>query len=314
MLKRLKLRKQETIVIEDDAIRYVSIVSANPLIIHNLHEVKIPEGVLENGVIKDTYTLEKMMDGFVRNLNIRNGKVQMLAPDDGVVVRKLAYEEGTKDKELRDYFFMEVGESIYLPYDDFLFDIFKFGEDEVLNEAIVITTKESDIKDYIKVFEKGKLDLITVEISPISLYRLALVENDFTEESNVMIVDVKEDKVIVSIFQGKYPLLMRSISITSEYNEEKNRDIMNDTIISEVSKLANFYQYNMNEEERNITDILIEGIDEYVLGLVEGIHERTGVRVDKVRKGVLKYGDEDMEVPTTFNRAIGLALRDVGDN
>ena len=186
------------------------------------------------------------------------------APDQYVIIRKVPYPDDVLEDELKGHFFIEIGSTLYLPFDDPVFDVVPYIPNTETNEAIVIASKESVLDLYEDVLKDVKLDPVTADITPLALYRLAYKQHALTGEEHVLLADLKEDKMTVSIFHAHYPLFMRPVelenaavlSVVADIQEQR---ITPATIVMELEKLINFYRYNMWNGTASITHLLVNG-------------------------------------------------------
>ena len=109
----------------------------------------------------------------MKQWGISRRTVQFLAPDQYVIIRKVPYPDDVLEDELKGHFFIEIGSTLYLPFDDPVFDVVPYIPNTETNEAIVIASKESVLDQYEDVLKDVKLDPITADITPLALYRLA---------------------------------------------------------------------------------------------------------------------------------------------
>lgn len=299
-----------TLTIEQDAIRHVDLKSVDPLQLILAEEYPLPAGVIEDGKIVDFEALGSVLDKAVNQWGLSKKSVRFLAPDEFVIIRKVPYPEDVAADELKGHFFIEIGSTLYLPFEDPVFDVVPYHLDSENPEAIIIASKESIVHDFERAFSDAKLMPVVADITPLALYRLAYLQHDITEEDHIMLIDLNNMKMTVSIFHEHFPLFMRPVDL-SDYSSLANDDsALLDVIISETEKLANFYRYNMNEGESGITKIICNGeFDEWYTfqARFEGSFS-IPVSPIVLKPITTEHGDD---VSERFNRAIGLALKEV---
>lgn len=299
-----------TITIEEDAIRYVELKSASPLQLSAAEELYLPAGLIEDGKIADSEALQPILDEAVNQWGLSKKSVRFLAPDEFVIIRKVPYPEDVKPDELQGHFFIEMGSTVYLPFEDPVFDVVPYNADSEEPEAIIIASKESIVFSYEKAFSHAKLKPVVADITPLALYRLAYLQHGFNEEEHIMMIDLQSKKMTVSIFHGHYPLFMRSVDLETANIISDDSSAMLDAIETEAEKLANFYRYNMNAGEQGITKIICndEMQDWNDLGI--RFEERFSLPFLPIVTESIS-SDNSKNVPARFNRAIGLALKEV---
>ena len=150
-------KRTESMTIEEDAVRFVRLKSIDPLVIDVAEEVSLPPNVVVEGKIVDSETLATILDGAVEQWGISKRSVQFLAPDQYVIIRKVPYPDDVMTDELKGHFFIEIGSTLYLPFDDPVFDVVPYLPNTETNEAIIIASKESVLDRYEEVLKEVKL-------------------------------------------------------------------------------------------------------------------------------------------------------------
>ena len=116
-------KRPVSLTIEEDAVRVVRLKSVDPLVVDVAEEVPLPPNIIVEGKIVDPETLAVILDGAVKQWGISRTTVQFLAPDQYVIIRKVPYPEDVLEDELKGHFFIEIGSTLYLPFDDPVFDV-----------------------------------------------------------------------------------------------------------------------------------------------------------------------------------------------
>lgn len=306
-----------SLTIEDDAVRYVGLKSVEPLIVDVAAEVPIPSNVVVDGQIVDSVTLTSVLSEAVEQWKISKRSVRFLAPNQYVIIRKVSYPDDILDDELKGYFFIEVGSTLYLPFTDPVFDVVPYEPNTEANEAIIIASQESVLNGYEQLFKNVKLDPTVADIAPLALYRLAYSQHHFTGKEHVMIADLEDGKLTISIFHEHYPLFMRPVDLDNAADlsimtdETGNHDVVKPaTIVVELEKLINFYRYNMWNGSATITHLLVNGEYEFMDALLQRVRENINVEAGTLLKEAVQLST-GQEIPARFNRTIGLALKEV---
>ncbi|HJF32816.1 MAG TPA: pilus assembly protein PilM [Sporosarcina psychrophila] len=310
-------KRTESMTIEEDAVRFVRLKSVEPLVIDVAEEVILPPNVVVEGKIVDSGTLVTILDGAIEQWGISKRSVQFLAPDQYVIIRKVPYPDDVMTDELKGHFFIEIGSTLYLPFDDPVFDVVPYSPNTETNEAILIASKEDVLDSYEDVLKKVKLDPMKADITPLALYRLAFRQHSFTGKEHILLADLKHGKLTVSIFHEHYPLFMRPVDLENSTDLSVVRELNNDagivtpsTIVMEIEKLINFYRYNMWNGAASITHLVVNGEYSRMEELLSVIRERLALNAELLVKQPLELSTGE-EIPARFNRTIGLALKEV---
>lgn len=312
----LLLRRKRTVslTIEDDAIRMVRFKTVDPLVVEAVFEVPMPANTIVDGRIVDTEVLTDLLETAVKEWGIAKRNVSFLAPDSFVVIRKVSYPEEVQEDELKGHFFIEIGSTIYLPFEDPVFDVVPYTTELESNEAILIASKESVLTSYEAVLDAVKLHPVVADIAPLALYRLAYQQHHFSGQEHILLVDLYPRKMTVSIFYDHFPLFMRSIEVDLPYVLEGQAptSLFNTptAILAELEKLVNFYRYNLAKDGTEITHVLLNGELEDATEWFSLIRERLLLEtLPVVKTPILTSSGE--AIPASFNRVIGLALKEV---
>ena len=299
-----------TITIEEDAIRHVELKSVSPLQLDCAEEIELSPGIIEGGKIIDAEALGSILDKAVHQWGLSKKSVRFLAPDEFVIIRKVPYPHDVEPDELKGHFFIEIGSTLYLPFEDPVFDVVPYNFDTDEPEAIIIASKESIVHDYEKVFDDAKLKALVADITPLALYRLAYLQHEFSEKEHIMLIDLQSEKMTVSIFHEHFPLFMRSVDIDASNRIDADPDSFLNAIEAESEKLANFYRYNMNTGEFGITTVICNGEVADWETLQARLEMRFSLPVLPLVIDAIP-AEQIESVPARFNRAIGLALKEV---
>ncbi|MFC7364711.1 MULTISPECIES: type IV pilus biogenesis protein PilM [Bhargavaea] len=293
-----------SVTIESDAIRYAELRSANPLVLERVGEVLLPSGSVDGGQVADPAALAAAVEGAVGQWGIGRRRVRFLAPDNYVMIRKVQTPADVPEDELKGYFFIEIGSSLYLPFDDPLFDVVPYTGEGEERESLIIATKESVIRQYERALDGAKLKPVECDIAPLALYRLAYLQHGLEEKRNVLVADFHDGNLTVSIFHNHQPLFMRPI----DFGEDEDRSP--DAAYREISKIINFYTFNMMDGNETIDCLFIAGEYEGAEELNRLFREQMGQETGHVLKEPA-VDAAGWEWPARFDRVIGLALKEV---
>ncbi|WP_081242100.1 type IV pilus biogenesis protein PilM [Sporosarcina sp. P33] len=306
-------KRTHSLTLDDDAVRYVRIKSRDPLVLETARELLLPPFVITEGRIAEEDALKELLNEAVKDWGLAKRDVAFLAPDTYVIIRRVAYPETVEDEELKGHFFIEIGSTIYLPFDDPVFDVVPYTANQAENEAILIASKESIMQTYEEVLESVKLVPVVADIAPLSLYRLAHHQHAFEGTEHILLADLRGRSLTVSIFNSHYPLFIRSmeleVPLSMTTGEELKQQIEPNTIVIELEKLANFYRFNLAENDSAITHLLWNGTYSRQDELLQMVRERLAIEAFPLVKQPISCVD-GTAISADFHRVIGLALKE----
>ena len=302
-----------SLTLDDDAIRYVRIKSLDPIVLDTAKEMLLPEHVIQEGRIAEEDMLRDVLTEVVKDWNLAKRDVAFLAPDTYVIIRRVAYPDTVEDEELKSHFFIEIGSTIYLPFDDPVFDVVPYTANNAQNEAILIASKESIMQTYEEVLKSVKLEPVVADIAPLSLYRLAHHVHHFEGTEHILLADLRGRSLTVSIFYSHYPLFIRSMELelplSMSTGEELEQQVEPLTIVMELEKLANFYRFNLAENDSTITHLVWNGTYIQQEELLQMVRERLAIEAFPLVKEPISCVD-GTAITADFHRVIGLALKE----
>lgn len=306
-------KRVHSLTLDDDAIRYVRIKSLDPIVLDTAKEMLLPEHVIQEGRIAEEDMLRDVLTEVVKDWSLAKRDVAFLAPDTYVIIRRVAYPDTVEDEELKSHFFIEIGSTIYLPFDDPVFDVVPYTATKSQNEAILIASKESIMQTYEEVLKSVKLEPVVADIAPLSLYRLAHHVHQFEGTEHILLADLRGRSLTVSIFYSHYPLFIRSmeleVPLSMSTGEELEQQVEPLTIVMELEKLANFYRFNLAENDSTITHLVWNGTYTQQEELLQMVRERLVIEALPLVKEPISCVD-GTEVTADFHRVIGLALKE----
>ncbi|RXT14694.1 type IV pilus biogenesis protein PilM [Ammoniphilus sp. CFH 90114] len=298
MLPKLNLqlgnKKRINLVIKDHVIRYLDSRHPDLKAVRAFGEHYLPDGLIREGKIVEMPALVDKLQGCVDEWGIKRRDVQFLVPDSFIVVRKLQIPSDIQSDEVKGYFFMELGSSIHLPFDNPIFDTVILGEKNGKKDVLLFATPENIVKDYSDLLEQVKLHPVVADISPLAIYRLYYQLGLVQQEEHALCIQFDVQTVNISIFHDHKILFMRHLRMDVDWAGWKvEKDalgvdnlkwagdidyIHNELLamIAEIERVMSFYRFSMNQGKSQITRILLNGDHP----LLEWIEDQILARMD----------------------------------
>lgn len=174
------------------------------------------------------------------------------------------------------------------------------------------------LSGYETALTEAKFVPLVADIAPLALYRLAHEKHHFTGDEHVLLADLTDGQLVVSIFHQHYPQFMRPVDLENATELDLTATELSTrpsalsplAIVQELEKLVNFYRYNMWNGSATITHLLVNGEYAELDALLNQVAGRLNVVAGPLLPDPLKFADGGT-VPASFNRTIGLALKEV---
>lgn len=286
----------------------------------------LPEGVIHEGQIKDRETLVMILEELVSDWKLKGKKLSFCIPDSVVVVRKVPIPVDVLEDEITGYLYMELGESIHLPFDDPVLEAVLVEGSSVEREVILIASRESVLNEYTSVFKEASLKPVVADLSLLSLYRTYYHLGESNSEDHLLLVQMGLDSMLLSVFHRDQPVFVRLYPL--EFSEEeievvksrsgaeffswtgsydslirKSRDVT-----SEIERFLAYYRFNFSKGNEAITKIVITGdhpcTETFIHELSSSIEMDIQSFLDplfQTKKGI--------NIPAVYMECIGLALK-----
>jgi type IV pilus assembly protein PilM len=223
----------------------------------------IPEGVLENGAIKNEDSLQEIIKTACREVKGARLKTKYCVvslPETEAFVRVVQLPK-MKKEELAEAIKWETESHIPLPIGDVYFDwqvIKPLKEDDTHSDVLVGALNKSLVDPYLSVLKKAGLRPVVFEIESIATAR-SLVKEEFSARP-VMIIDVGARRSSFIIFSGRTVHFTASVPIANEYfvNEiSKHLSVSRE----EAKKIK--FEYGLSQE-KGIAEALSPALGELV--------------------------------------------------
>ena len=327
MRKLFSNRKTINLVIDDYALRMVELAGGDKKI-RSLKEKLIPKGLLEHGRILDEMEFYHFMQETVQEWKIQRRNVRFYAPDSLIIMKKVEFPADLEDEDITGHFYMELGRSLYLPFENPIFDIFPLPlKDSAAEtrEGLLFAAPEEEIRKISDILEDVSLNPIAVDLRPIGIYRYYYHQKPTLNPNDTyLFIELNLKSIHISIFSSHRPEFLRysdlDVSdqdwkarflehgvIQWEYIGDENRlkGLIDDQMI-ELERILNFYRFSIHKGKKEVTNIYLLGDFPDLDHVQEKMTETLSVPVQLLDTNTY-FGNE--AVPRSFIPALGLALK-----
>lgn len=298
LFKSLK-QQRSCIIIKDHVIRYVH--SKKP----SLHDINfyaerfLPEGIVREGQIIDKETFLTILDECIDNWKLRKREIQFCVPDSSVVIRNVNIPVTIEKKKLCGHLFMEIGESIHLPFEDPVYDYKVIGEDEENYEILIIAGREKVVNEMQQVLERLKLKPNAADVFPLAIYRLLYELNKVKEDEHILVVQNDISTINLTAFHKHVPLFSRNFQSTLDKEKLVLSDVNGvdrliwnggideidnqaESLAREIERVINFYRFSYQKGKAGISKVLLLGDHPELERIISYCKENIEVTVDDI--------------------------------
>src|SRR5690554_6191566 len=178
MFSFMTSKKTVNLVIDDYVIRMVESSGGELSTIKNLKEEPLPAGLIEYGKIVDEIQFYDFMKNIVNEWKIKHRHVRFYVPNALVIMRPVEFPVHIEEEKIKEYFMIEIGESIHLPFQNPIFDIhsLSFEQDhttddefpkEEKRQGTLFAVPEDEIVKYTEIFADVSLKPIAADVKEL---------------------------------------------------------------------------------------------------------------------------------------------------
>ncbi|WAA08874.1 type IV pilus biogenesis protein PilM [Fervidibacillus albus] len=322
MLKLFSNSKMIHLTVDDYAIRMVEYGGGGLEKVKLYKEKPIPAGFIEHGRIVQELEFYEFIKTITQEWGIKRRKVQFYVPDSLIIMKKEPFPAHLKPEELKGHFYMELGQSLYLPFDSPIFDVHPLSvEGEEKREAILFAAPEEEIQKYTQIFQDAGLQPVVADIRPLGIYRYFKGTHPaYDPNSAILFFELNLHSAMISIFSNDTPEFLRYIELgvpLSEWTYVENGEsdshwtyagdkedlfgLINDQLM-ELERIMNFYRYSLHKGEKMIEQIVLLGDFPNMQPIFEKMKTNFSVPVEVLSSSL-------PSVSKSLIPALGLALR-----
>ncbi|WP_370645886.1 type IV pilus biogenesis protein PilM [Sporolactobacillus sp. STSJ-5] len=265
-------------------------------------------GVVENGRVKDEQAFTDQLKDIVHALKAKGKKTYFAIPSSQLILRQLDFPGIKSDSELQNYFFIEIGNKIQLPFEQAVFDFHVISRAATGTKVLLIAAPEAVVLQYRKLQSSAGLNPVNAEFSALGTDRWTQHYYPQIAEKQRMYVQLEKEALYVSIFQEDIPMFVRQVSLKGP-DIQSTDDTFFLNAATEIERMLNFYQYSVRKGEDEVAFI-------YLLGESERTDKLLSVLSGMVSQEVksLHFDREKFNYPENIDAAcipaIGLAMKE----
>jgi len=220
--------------------------------------VKLPDGLIENGIIYNSEALVKLVKDTFKLFKIKSRKVNLIIHEELFTFRKIDVPIIHKPSEIGEYIRGQIGKTIMIPYDEMKMDYIIHRKTEDKYEVILFYAPNNELKAYVDIFYQLNMTIVRTDIPPLALHRLYYYrkyeDSDLKFQPNIMFVAIFDDTYSIYIFDEEIPIfsLVQNLTIKNVAGE-KYMSILD----QEVSKISNYFKFNINSGNQSIEKVVL---------------------------------------------------------
>ncbi|WP_100373639.1 type IV pilus biogenesis protein PilM [Bacillus sp. FJAT-45037] len=312
------------LIIKDHVIRCVLLQNQDLSETPVYFERYLPSGVIREGKIIDEDQFQVILEECVTEWNLKNKKVHFVVPDAHVFFRAIPMPAKLAEDEVKGYLFMELGNSIPLPFSNPVFD-YQLTTSGDKRYIMLFAAPESIVQTYVDILDDLKVDLLSIDVNALALYRVLSQLDQTNPNVHTMLLDYNVDAITISIFHQHEPKYIHHLATPNlidemEYKSARSSEKMTysgDEVslygdiqdqINEIERIMSFYKYTVHKGEESISHVFVTGDHPYFNYIREQLAAKTLL---DIQVGYNNLSTSESGLSPQFLTAVGLALKEV---
>ncbi|MFE3576606.1 type IV pilus biogenesis protein PilM [Lysinibacillus sp. NPDC059133] len=318
-----KKKSHVSIEIKDYILRAIVAKGADPSQWKG-YEMPLAQGIVEGSVIHDEMELFDVMKNNVAKWAGKKQNARIFVPDTSVLLKSFEHPDDIEWNELKGYVEMELGQSIHLPFQDPLIDVYDPKPSD--GQAMLFAAPSEEVTKMIGLLLDATLDPQVADIRALCNIRLLEYLQLIKDNRTYLIADWSINELSISIFSYGQLEFLRYQSFDTDLSEWKfeeieefsfsyrldaeddYRIILTDQML-EIDRIMNFFKFSLHKGEKSVDEIIILG-DNPLLPTIKDLLENNFstpiimLNDSVIQKSFPQFSEE-------FASLIGLALKEV---
>ncbi|WP_181349726.1 type IV pilus biogenesis protein PilM [Thalassobacillus sp. CUG 92003] len=313
-------RDRVNLVVKDHTIRYIQAKPGSTEVI-TFGEKHLAPNIVENGKIIDGLAFQSVLAELATEKEWKAKPLYFCVSDSAMVIRPFTVPRDIKEDEIKGYLFMQLGESLHLPFDTPVFDYSIITAGPSGYKLLLFAYPEKEIQQYRTAFEEERLKAKSADLTSLSVYRYYEYLGYHNAEEHVLSIQWNIDACIVTVFYAHKPVFVRNMKSDLPLDQWTIKD---DTYVfdgfedqmktyleyqlNEIERIMDFYKFSMMGGEQGVDKLLVSG-DWPDFHRVETLLDQTfNLPIESLRPNEIHSEGDDF-VPPSYAEVIGLALK-----
>lgn len=269
-----------------------------------LFEYPLPTGLVEEEVVQDEMAFYELLKNLVKEWNIAKHELRFFVPDHAVLMRTIEHPAELTSKKIKEYAEMELGESIHLPFEQPLIDVYDANPDD--GKATLFAAPSEDVLQLMRLYEDVQLEPSILDIRALSNIRFLKNIHLLQENKTYLIAEWSVNAVTVCIYSGGNVDFLRYQPLETQNRnwrylaaeKGKNTYIYEGDIreyhipltdqTMELERILNFYQFSLHKGEKAVDELIMMGDNPEMAFIVEQIQTAIVLPIQVINDGMIQ--------------------------
>ncbi|MFJ8087770.1 type IV pilus biogenesis protein PilM [Lysinibacillus sp. NPDC095746] len=318
-----KKKSHVSIEIKDYILRAIVAKGADPSQWKG-YEMPLAQGIVEGSVIQDEMELFDVMKNDVAKWAGKKQNARIFVPDTSVLLKSFEHPDDIEWNELKGYVEMELGQSIHLPFQDPLIDVYDPNPND--GQAMLFAAPSEEVTKMIGLLLDATLDPQAADIRALCNIRLLEHLQLIKDDRTYLIADWSINELSISIFSFGQLEFLRYQSFDTDLSkwepkeieehrfsyhlevEDEYRMILTDQML-EIDRIMNFFKFSLHKGEKSVDEIIILGDNPLLSTVKEFLENNFSIPIIMLNDSIIQKSFPQFS--EQFASLLGLALKEV---
>ena len=264
-------------------------------------DIKIEEGLISNGYIKDIAQMATIINSGLKQRNIKDKDAVISISSNLIVFREL-YIPKDKSTKLKTAVQLEMQRNVTVNDEQSIAytvigDVEKDGK--TMTKVLANAVPKNVVECYRRVFSMLNIQLKSVSVSCNCISRVLLSDGNITSKMPLFLVQIDPNFININVFERGQLSFSRFASISPDDYDDKS-----DYVFQAVTEnLYRMFQFQRSRSGENVSDVVFYGDTSEFIRLTNSL-EQMDVRASLLKVPPMLSGYENLEF-SLYANAIG---------
>lgn len=238
-------------------------------------ELPLEQGILEDATLLNELALFDLLKENLPKFGGKNQTAKIFVPDTTVLLKKFEHPQELEGKKLKDFLQMEIGQSIHLPFQDPLVDVYDPIPGD--GQAILFAAPSEDVQKIVGILLDLNLVPEAADIRALCNLRLLERLDMLADDQTYLIADWSINELSICIYSNGQVEFLRFQSIDTDMTKWKpemhvgfdvhytyNGDIQDYRMhvtdqVLELDRMMNFFKFSLHKGEKSVNELILMG-------------------------------------------------------
>ncbi|SOC38258.1 type IV pilus biogenesis protein PilM [Ureibacillus acetophenoni] len=298
--------KQSHVSIEiNDYVLRALVMKGSSLEQATIFEMELPKGIVDEATVKDEMELFNLLKLNLPKLGGKKQSARFFVPDPTILLKSFPHPSDVESTKLKEYVEMELGQSIHLPFQEPLIDVYDPIEGD--GQAMMFAAAPEEV-------HKIKNLLLDIDLKPDAadiraLCNLRLLDHMqlLQSDKTYLIANWLINELSICIYSNghvdflRYQPIETDLSLWKATNisesevdfsytgeNEDYRMLLADQVL-ELDRIMNFFKFSLHKGEKSVDEIVVMGDNPFLAQIQTVLQENLPLPIRIVNSGLIEH-------------------------